>query len=311
MRKTFKYRIYPNGTQIKTLESTLKECMNLYNATLALKKDAWANDGNEIPFYQTNKLLTEWKKRNLFSKEIHSKVLQNVQERVDVSFKSFQKRLREASEPVSAQFPRFKETYSSITYNQTGFSIDKNILKLSKIGNIKIRKHREIEGIAKRLHLKRQSSGKWFACLEVEIEEGRQTENLSSIGIYMNDKIHCPLDGLIIPPFKWGNLSESFSNLVIDIYHKKVNLLVKRYGNIFYSHLGEKHKIFEGMLINKAKEKGCNVYRIDIGDDVCPFCGHDSRDKKCRYCDKESEKYRNDAVLRAGVKFLKNKRGSL
>lgn len=311
MRKTFKYRIYPNGSQRKILESTLRECMNLYNATLALKKDAWVNDGNEISFYQTNKLLTEWKKRNLFSKEIHSKVLQNVQERVDISFKSFQKRLREASCPDSVKFPRFKENYSSITYNQTGFSLKDNKLKLSKIGNVKIRRHRDIEGIIKRLHIKKQLSGKWFACFEVEIKEGEDTKNISSIGIFMNDKIHCPLDGLIIPPIKWKDLNESSINLVLDIYRKKVNLIVKKYGNIFYSHIGEKHKIFEGMLINKAKENGCNIYRIDIDNNVCPFCGSDLKGNKCDYCEKETKKYWNDAVLRAGIKFLKNKRGPL
>jgi putative transposase len=41
MRKTFKYRLYPNQQQARLLEQQLEECRWLYNALLAARRDAW------------------------------------------------------------------------------------------------------------------------------------------------------------------------------------------------------------------------------------------------------------------------------
>ncbi len=43
-------------------------------------------------------------------------------------------------------------------------------MRLSKIGNVKIKLHRAIEGTIKRLNINRQSTGKWFACFTFEHE---------------------------------------------------------------------------------------------------------------------------------------------
>ena len=52
-----------------------------------------------------------------------------------------------------------------------GFKLDNGLLKLSKIGNIKIKLHRPIEGKIKRLTVGRTATGKWFACFSIEIED--------------------------------------------------------------------------------------------------------------------------------------------
>ena len=42
MRKTFKYRLYPNKQQQRLLEQQLEECRWLYNELLAARRDACA-----------------------------------------------------------------------------------------------------------------------------------------------------------------------------------------------------------------------------------------------------------------------------
>ncbi len=41
MRKTFKYRLYPNKEQQRLLGQQLEECRWLYNHLLAVRRDAW------------------------------------------------------------------------------------------------------------------------------------------------------------------------------------------------------------------------------------------------------------------------------
>ncbi|MFZ3050495.1 RNA-guided endonuclease InsQ/TnpB family protein, partial [Methanothrix sp.] len=52
-----------------------------------------------------------------------------------------------------------------------GFKLNAGKLYLSKIGNIKIKLHRSIEGKIKRLTVRRAATGKWVACFSVEIED--------------------------------------------------------------------------------------------------------------------------------------------
>ena len=54
--------------------------------------------------------------------------------------------------------------YDSFTYPQKGFKLNSGKLYLSKIGNIKIKLHRSIEGKIKRLTVRRERDRKWFAC---------------------------------------------------------------------------------------------------------------------------------------------------
>ncbi|MFP3908767.1 MAG: RNA-guided endonuclease InsQ/TnpB family protein [Archaeoglobaceae archaeon] len=72
-----------------------------------------------------------------------------------------------------------------MNFNQSGFSIEGGKLKLSKVGVIPIKLHREIAGKVKEVIIKKEGSGKWFAILQVE--EVDEPEPLpptnSSVGI--------------------------------------------------------------------------------------------------------------------------------
>ncbi|MGB4477812.1 MAG: transposase, partial [Candidatus Methanoculleus thermohydrogenotrophicum] len=123
MLKTYRYRLYPSKSQVTLLEQTLEICRWVYNDTLALRKNAWEQEQHSISLYETNKILTQWKKERPELNRVHSQVLQNVQMRVDLAFKSFFRRVKAGENPG---YPRFKGKgrYDSFTYPQSGFKLD-------------------------------------------------------------------------------------------------------------------------------------------------------------------------------------------
>jgi putative transposase len=170
VRKTFKGRLKPTRHQRTLLAQTLEVCRWVYNETLATRKNAWEQEQKSISLYDTNKLLPAWKKSKPELGQVYSQVLQNVQERVDLAFKAFIRRVKKGGEKPG--YPRFKGygRYASFTYKQSGFALQGKGLRLSKIGQIQIIQHRALEGKIKTLTIKRDAVGKWYACFACEME---------------------------------------------------------------------------------------------------------------------------------------------
>jgi len=152
------------------MERTLDLCRWTYNQTLSYRKNAWEKEGRSISKYEMHNFLPRWKEEYPELNEVFSQTLQSVQERVDLAFKAFFRRVKAGEKPG---YPRFRGRgwYDSFTYPQMGFKINTGKLYLSKIGDIKIKLHRSIEGKIKRLTVRRSATGKWFACFSVETED--------------------------------------------------------------------------------------------------------------------------------------------
>jgi len=183
MLKTYKFRLYPTKSQRTRMERTLDLCRWTYNRTLAYRKDAWEKEGRSTSKYETNNLLPGWKVEKPELCEVFSQVLQNAQERVDLAMKAFFRRVKAGENPG---YPRFRGRgwYDSFTYPQFGFKLEAGKLRLSKIGDIKIKLHRQIEGNIKRLTVSRSATGKWFACFTVDLEENHPPwKDGSAVGV--------------------------------------------------------------------------------------------------------------------------------
>lgn len=171
MNRTYKFRLYPSRKVVGKMVGVLEACRFLYNSGLEHEEQLWFSEKRFVGRNELNLLIPDWKSINSDLKKIHSQVLQNVSDRLDKSFKSFFTRVKSGGK---AGFPRFKskERYDSFTFPQSGFRLERGRLKLSKIGWVDIKLHREIEGKVKTLTVKKTSSGKWFANFSVmkEIE---------------------------------------------------------------------------------------------------------------------------------------------
>jgi putative transposase len=169
--KILKYRLYPSPAQHTAMQGVLDACRWVYNRTLEIRQKAWDDHQESLSLYDTNKELTQWKKDHPWLKQAYSHCLQEAQERVDLAFQHFFRRTRHGEKPG---YPRFKgRWYKSFTFKQpwSGFKfVDDKHLHLSKIGNVKIVLHRPIEGNIKRLVIKRDALGNWWACFIIGFE---------------------------------------------------------------------------------------------------------------------------------------------
>jgi putative transposase len=165
--KVLRYRLYPTKAQKKVLKDTLELCRWTYNETLATRKNAWESEQKNVSYYDTKKMLTEWKQSKPTLKNVHSQVLQEVVKRVDLAFQAFFRRCKAGEEPG---YPRFKGygRYDSFTYTQTGFELNEDKLWLSKLGDIKIKLYRPVDGKIQRITIRRTPTGKWFASILVD-----------------------------------------------------------------------------------------------------------------------------------------------
>jgi putative transposase len=183
MPQVFRYRLKPTKKQVAILNRQLDLCRWTYNQTLALRKNAWEDEEKNIGYYESKRYIAIWKQDKPELSEVHSHVLQDVSMRVDLAFQAFFRRIRNGEEPG---FPRFKgkNWYDSFTYFETGFKVKGNVLWLSKIGDIKIWMHRQMEGIIKRLTIRRSATRKWYVSFLVEdVPKTRLPESEKAIGI--------------------------------------------------------------------------------------------------------------------------------
>jgi putative transposase len=181
MKTAYKFRMYPNKQQEASLGLTLDTCRHLYDQALADRKNAYEQE-SIIRTYedQATRLVAEKKDGNF--KGVFSQVLQDVLRRLDKSFKSFFRRVKNGETPG---YPRFKGKgwYKSFTYPQVGFKLDGSKLTLSKIGSIRIFKHREVEGKIKTCTIKKDNLGHWYAILVSEVEDVSLIEPKTVIGV--------------------------------------------------------------------------------------------------------------------------------
>jgi putative transposase len=192
------YRLYPTKKQLNALETTLEECRWLYNTTLAYRKEAWEQEQRTVSYYDSKARLPVLKAERPSLKKVHSQVLQNVTERVELAFQGFFRRVKDHAEDPG--YPRFKGygRYDSFTFTQSGFSIvsvvsvprtaslttspDARVM-LSKIGSVKMVYHRPVKGTVKTCTIRRSSTGKWYVSFSCEVEPERLPQTSSPVGI--------------------------------------------------------------------------------------------------------------------------------
>jgi putative transposase len=175
VNKAFKYRIYPTRKQAGTLQFTLDRNRELYNAALEERKEAYRMSGISISYNDQSAQLPEIKEDRPEYKEIYSQILQDTLKRVDKAFKAFFKRCKEGKTPG---FPRFQgyDRYDSFTYPQIEklkgkptVTIENGKVILPKIGHVKVKEHRPLEGKAKTCTIKREGDC-WYIVFTCEVE---------------------------------------------------------------------------------------------------------------------------------------------
>ena len=165
-----RYRMFPTNAQSECMDEHRNIYRQAYNHFLYRLNHA---DGRTL-MRDLRDELPELKKWWTDLKEVHSRALQRVAERLDNNLSRLAK-MKEKGRKVGQLKWKAPSEYRSFTYSQSGFELKNTsgrtaVLRLSKIGEISILYHRELSDDAtiKEIHVKKERTGEWFASLVVD-----------------------------------------------------------------------------------------------------------------------------------------------
>jgi len=183
LHKAFCFRLYPTRAQETALNATLDTLRHVYNSLLNDRKFLYETTGNGISQYSQEKYFAPWRKEFSELADVHSHLLQNAALRVNLAFTAFFRRVKSGETPG---FPRMKGVgaYDSLGFKEwgNGVSFKHGNLFVSKIGEIKGKFHRPLEGTPKTATLRRRA-GKWFVCIACEVSPEPLPLSEEAVGI--------------------------------------------------------------------------------------------------------------------------------
>ena len=173
-QKSYKFRLYPNEKQKQFFAKTFGCSRAIWNMMLA----------DKIKHYEETKETlhntpAQYKKEFPWLKEVDSLALANVQLNLQKAYKNFFN--------SSFGFPKFKKKshgQSYTTNNQKGsISLENGYIKLPKVGWVRVKAHRQVEGIIKSATISMTSTGKYYISILCETEITPLSKTNSSVGV--------------------------------------------------------------------------------------------------------------------------------
>lgn len=292
--KAYKYRLSPNKETTSKLYWTLTRCRELYNAALSEYKDAYQphtrtrmyqnEQGqwvivemqatmkvSDVSYNQQQNDLPEIKHEiRQEYQDIAAHVLQDVLRRLDKGMKAFYRRIREGQTPG---FPRFKgrDRYDSFTYpDGAGWKLKGNILSLSKIGNIKIKMHREMQGKMKTVTIKKEVD-QWYVTFSCEVPDApKLPTRYEDVGIDLGVSHLATLsNGVMIEHPRYYRRAKK----KLEIAHQAVSRGKKGSNrrNKSKKQLGKAHRKVANQrrdFLHKESRKLVNQYQVIVFEDI-------------------------------------------
>lgn len=191
MNRAVKCRIRPNRAQQDLLEKTFGSCRFLYNRMLADRKLS------EMTGERMEIRPAIYKKDHPWLKEVDSLALCNVQLDLEKAFRDY-RRVKGRGYPRYKSKHHSRRSYTTNVVNGN-IRIDRNKIRLSKIGMVSIKVHREIREYwtLKSVTVIKETSGKYYTSLLYEVPESEnQAEGTDVEKRYLG--IDYAMDGLAV-----------------------------------------------------------------------------------------------------------------
>ena len=203
MLVAYKYRLYPNKEQQVYFAKCFGCVRFIYNRMLSDKIDYYKETKQKL-----NNTPAQYKKEFEWLKEVDSLALANAQMNLQAAYNNFFKR-------PEVGFPKFKNKkshkYSYTTNNQGGnIYVSDRYIKLPKIGLVRVKKHRDFDGLIKSVTVSQNPSGKYYVSVLVNQEDKEKlSKSNNEIGIDLGIKEFCiTSDGEMIENPKYLRKSE-------------------------------------------------------------------------------------------------------
>jgi putative transposase len=166
LRKVYRFRMRPTKAQEAGLYCMAGARRFIYTWSLDRRKSYYAEHGRSISAKQLSKELTALKSKpdTLWLREADSQMLQQAVQDVERAFDAFFKK--------RSRFPRFrskKAGHFAFRIPQR-VKVEEGKVYVPKIGWVRIRQSREVEGTTKSATFKRDAAGHWYVSLTAEFE---------------------------------------------------------------------------------------------------------------------------------------------
>lgn len=180
MERGFKYRIYPNESQRDQIARTFGCCRFVYNRALDVKKTAYSETGKSIATNDLIKIIPAWKRDpdTSWLAQVDSMALQQSIRDLDRAYKNFFRRVREGGKPG---FPKFKSRrHARQSYRTNGGKVlDRNHIALPKLGTVRAKVSRPLQGRFISVTVSLDTAGRYFAtflCTDVPAKDTTATD---------------------------------------------------------------------------------------------------------------------------------------
>ncbi|MBO5572744.1 MAG: transposase [Clostridium sp.] len=241
--RAYKFRIYPNSEQEVLMKKTFGCCRFVYNRMLSDKIEAYKNTGK---MFRTTPAM--YKKEFTWLREVDSLALANVQLHLEQAYRRF-------FDASANQFPKFKSKHrsrKSYTTNMVNGNIrlSDGKLRLPKVGEVRIRKHRSIPDgwKLKSVTVSQESTEKFFAALLFEYPDcesqaaGVPAEDAEILGIDF------AMNGMAV--FSDGTRADS-----PGFYRKAQERLSREQRKLSHCARGSRNYVKQKVRLAKAHEK--------------------------------------------------------
>ena len=187
MEKAYKFRLYPNTEQKELLAKTFGCARFVYNYYLDRRIKAYQQNKTTMNCNACSADLTKLKQEKPWLKEVDKFALQNALKDLDRAFQNFFREIKKGNK--NQGFPKlkskhhYKQSYRT-TFTNNNIKVEKNRIKLPKLGWVDMIQHRDIQGRIVNCTITKTCSDEYYVsicCTDVVIDKYESTEN--SIGI--------------------------------------------------------------------------------------------------------------------------------
>lgn len=206
MVRVYRFRLYPNRVQETKLHETMELLRQLYNGVLQERRGAYQKQRITLSEYNQMRELKDVRVVCPEYQSIHIHLLQDAVTRAARAYKTLFRVIRDGKR---GGLPRFKGPgrYRSFMFKdvvrKNGARLDSagSRIHLSKIGHIKVKLHRPVEGTIQQIGVMLGGDGHWYTnviCKDVPVVALSKTGN--TVGIDVGIRNFAALsDGTLVP----------------------------------------------------------------------------------------------------------------
>lgn len=193
MEKAYKFRIYPNKQQQELIQKTFGCCRFVYNYYLAKRIELYQLDKSSLSYSACSNAMKNLKTEFGWLKEIDSVSLQSSLKNLDSAYKNFFREIKKSNN--NQGFPKFKsKKHSKKSYKTKctngNIQVLDNRIKLPKLGLVKCKVSKQVEGRILNATISQNPSGKYFVsvcCTDVQIPQLSPTNKIVGIDLGIKD----------------------------------------------------------------------------------------------------------------------------